>query len=202
MKRLFVACASLVLCLVSSPRGVAGNLVQNGDFETGDLSHWTVIGDPQFTGADATMISPHSGKWDAELFTFPSTPQQVVHLQQVLNRPTTPLTLTFWLKNDPGVNTSGVPSEFDVEWDSKVVFHLLDSETDTNYHMYTVILPLEMVEGGILQFDAIQNPSEWHLDDVSAVQGATVPEPSALVLSLLGGLGAPVLGWSLRREKV
>ena len=105
--------------------------------------------------------------------------------------------MTFWLKNDPGVNTSGVPSEFDVEWDQIIVFHLLETDTDTNYHMYTVNLPFEKTEGGILQFDAIQNPSEWHLDDVIAVQGTAVPEPSALLLGLSGALGVSVLGLSL-----
>ena len=84
MNKLFIACALLILSVVSCPRAVAGNLVLNGDFETGDLSHWDVLGDPNFTGADATTISPHSGKWDAELFTFPSNPQQVVHLPQGL----------------------------------------------------------------------------------------------------------------------
>jgi len=141
---------------------------------------------------------PHSGLWDAELFTFPSTPQQFVGLQQVLNQPTGPLTLTFWLKNDGG-NTNGVHSEVDVEWNDSVVFHLLDSDTDTSYHMYTVALPFDRTEGGILQFNAIQNPTEWHLDDVVAVNALAVPEPSTLLLSLLGGLGASVLGACLRR---
>ncbi len=199
MNKLFIACAAPLLYIAFTPQVVAGNLIQNGGFETGDLSHWSVIGDPRFTGADATTISPHSGQWDAELYTFPSTPQQFVGLQQVLNRPTTPLTLTFWLKNDPG-DTNGVHSEFNVEWDQKVVFQLLDTDTDTSYHMYTVNLPLDQVEGGILQFNAIQNPSEWHLDDVSAVQAAAVPEPSGLFLGLSGGLCAAALGMLRRRE--
>ena len=182
MKKLVCMCAALILSILSCPDECAGNLVLNGDFETGDLSHWTVLGDPNFTGADVTTIFPHSGKFDAELFTFPSTPQQSVGLRQVLNRPTTPLLLTFWLKNDPG-NTNGVPSEFDVRWDQSVVFHLFDRDTDFSYHMYSVILPLDAVEGGILQFDAIQNPTEWHLDDINAVQAEAVPEPSALLLS-------------------
>lgn len=197
MNKRAIACAVLILSIGLCSDGFAGNLVLNGGFETGDLSHWSIIGNPQYAGADVTTISPHSGMYDAELYTFPSSPQQFVGLQQVLNRPTTPLTLTFWLKNDPGANTSGVPSEFDVLWNDSVVFHLLESQTDTNYHMYTVNLPLEQVEGGILQFNAIQNPSEWHLDDISTAAAAAVPEPSALFLAFAGALCASVMRRSL-----
>src|SRR5262249_39602079 len=112
-----------------------------GGFETGDLSHWNVLGG-QFTGADATTISPHNGKWSAELFTFHSSPQQVVGLRQVLIQPTGPLTLTFWLKNDPEEIT-GTPSEFNVEWDQSRVFHLLATDTCTKYHIYTFVLKFE-----------------------------------------------------------
>jgi hypothetical protein len=199
MNKVFTACVALVLCIAPCSRAVAANLILNGGFETGDLSHWDVLGNPEFTGADATTVFPHSGNWSAELFTFPSSPQQFVGLRQVLNQPTGPLTLTFWLKNDPGVNTSGVPSEFDVEWDQSRVFHLLETDTDTSYHMYTVVLPFERVEGGILQFDAIQNPSEWHLDDVVAVPGVAVPEPSSLVLARLAAVGG--LGVCARRRR-
>jgi hypothetical protein len=195
-----IACMALVLSVVSCSRAVAGNLVLNGGFETGDLSHWDVLGNPQFAGADATTIFPHSGQWDAELFTFPSSPQQFVGLRQVLNQPTGPLTLTFWLKNDPGVVTSGGPSEFDVEWDQSRVFHLLATNTDTSYHMYTVILPFEKVEGGILQFDAIQNPSEWHLDDVVAVPEVAIPEPTSMVLAGTAAI-AGLVAWVRRRHK-
>jgi hypothetical protein len=193
---------TLALCIASCSGAVAANLVLNGGFETGDLSHWDVLGNPQFTGADATTIFPHSGDWSAELFTFPSTPQQFVGLRQVLNRPTGPLTLTFWLKNDPGANTSGVPSEFNVEWDQSRVFHLLETDTDTNYHMYTVVLPFESVEGGILEFDAIQNPSEWHLDDVVAVPEVAIPEPSSLVLVIIAAVAGHGGAWARRRRNV
>ena len=198
MKKMQSGFAAVVMCWVLSPSPANGNLVQNGDFETGDLSHWTVIGTPTTAWADVTTIFPHGGSYDAELYTFTGNPQPVVGLQQVLNRPTTALTLTFWLKNDGG-ETGGVTSVFDVEWDNQLVFHLTNQDTDLSYHMYTVTLPLEQGEGGILQFNAIQNPTEWHLDDVIAVQAAAVPEPSSLVLTLSCCVGVLFLGKSFRR---
>ena len=185
MNKLLSRCAAVVLCIVSYPCFAGGNLVLNGDFETGDLSHWTVIGTPTTAWADVTTVFPHGGKYDAELYTFSGNPQPVVGLQQVLNRPTTPLTLTFWLKNDGG-ESNGEISVFDVLWDNARVFHLTSLDTDLSYHMYTVTLPLEPVEGGILQFDAIQNPTEWHLDDITAVPAVAVPEPSSTTLTLFG----------------
>jgi hypothetical protein len=170
------------------PCPAVANLIQNGDFETGDLGHWTVIGTPTTAWADVTTISPHSGMYDAELYTFSGNPQPVVGLQQVLNRPTTALTLTFWLKNDGG-ETGGETSVFDVLWDNVRVFHLTNQDTDLNYHMYTVTLPLDQSEAGILQFNAIQNPTEWHLDDINAVTARSTPEPSTLVLALSCSLG-------------
>src|SRR4030095_9985739 len=78
----------------TGPAGVCG-VVQNGGFETGDLTGWTNSGDTSFTGVDSS--NPHSGTF--ALYSGPTSSDGF--LDQVL--PTvsgTAYDVSFWLAND------------------------------------------------------------------------------------------------------
>ena len=130
---------------------VAGNLVQNCGFETGDFTGWSQGGDLSFSSVTTV---PHSGAFGAHMGPtgFNGT------LTQGLSTTGT-CTLSFW------VNNSGQASRFSVEWNAKTVF-IQDYVPDYPYEQFT----LSGLPGGSgtswLTFTFYNPPSYVNLDDV------------------------------------
>lgn len=159
---------------------IAGNLVTNCGFETGDFIGWSQAGNSGFTSVETTGFN-HSGSSGARLGPVGSDGM----LQQIL--PTGPgtVSLDFWLEN-----IDGSPNDFSVKWNGVTVFGQLVNASPFGY---TEEGPINLVALGsdTLTFTFRNDPSFWGLDDISVVQTSAIPEPSSvlLLITVLGGIG-------------
>jgi hypothetical protein len=100
--------------LVLGTSASAQQLVQNGGFETGDYTGWTLSGE----SADAFISEPpfvHSGNYAAQL----GPPDSFAYISQ--NLATTngkPYVLSIWLSNPSGET----PNEFQISWNGTVIY--------------------------------------------------------------------------------
>ena len=109
----------LFTLLVSQP------LVQNGGFETGDFTGWTLNGDTVIDGEPINAVAtrdgsvhPHSGSYLAEL----GEPNVLAYLSQTA--PTLAgqsYLLSLWL-NSPTISGGNLPNEFSVSWNGNTLF--------------------------------------------------------------------------------
>jgi subtilase family serine protease len=144
--------------------------VQNGGFETGDFTSWTLTNDPyaqvtdNISGPGFTTISPHSGKYFAQLgaqslLGFLSRTLQTMAGQSYL--------LSLWL-NSPANSGSGptTPNEFSVSWNGHTLF---DQTNMPHTSGWTNLQFIVTATGGnsVLQFGERDDPWYLGLDDVS-----------------------------------
>ncbi len=153
-----------------------GNLVQNGDFETGDFSSWqhappARYGLDMVRGVFAPLKGSPEGKgiWSAYLEA-----KDPASLTQIINIPKASCTLTFWLAQ-PRINAVAPdPSDyFRANLDGTTV---LDFKGDWGYQLAqpSQWQPESYAFDGqgqqqILTFSFVNNVDIWWLDDVSIV---------------------------------
>lgn len=169
---------------------LCGNLVQNGGFETGDFTAWTLAGDLAFVGVcDVSScpgnFAPYQGQFSAY---FGPVGDTATITQNIPTTALTMYTLTFFLANPVG----GTPNYFEVDFGvgaTAVVFNLTNSVAFgwTQYSLvYTASGPSTPLE-----FTFRNDPAYWFLDDVEITPtlqpgpGST-PEPGTLALLATG----------------
>jgi len=95
--------------------------VQNGGFETGNFSFWTLTGTDPYSFVDdgsATTLAPHSGSFLAALGA--PGPSLAYLSQTVSTSPGQAYLLSLWLFNS-SIN-GGIPNEFSVTWNGNLLF--------------------------------------------------------------------------------
>jgi hypothetical protein len=182
--------------------GFPGNLVANGDFETGSYSpQWTLVpggpfdqvcksGDP--IGA-ATCIA-HGGQY---AMSFGLAGGQDSLSQSIPTVPGQTYRIRFFLANDNPADQN--TTTFAVLWGGTTVFSL-PSPQPTFAYRQIVVDAIATTSSTQLTFVAQHDPSQWFLDDVSAVlQAPEVPIPTLpewgipLLALLLGGIAVAYL---------
>jgi len=180
---------ALAALLAAAPAAHA-DLIQNGGFETGDFTDWTLNNDANsysfVYGSDpGTTYVPHSGNYEALLGAYGADgtlSQTVTDASGVL------LQLTYWLASD-----GNSPNDFSAYWNGKLIQgSALTNIANSGYVEYT--FDVYSTGSDTLTFDERDDYGFLSLDDVSLVY---IPEPGTI--ALLGfGIGALVF---LRRRK-
>ena len=194
----------LLLFLVTICCAMAGNIVTNGGFETGDLTGWTtnrnaldpwIIGPPGYSSQGGPS-SAHSGLYfvteGCDVLGGPCVGAGATEdylYQDLTTVPGGIYTLSFYY--DQGRECGGGTCELEVLFGGVSVLDLKLSSgrnTDPGYSFYSVTGLTATSTTTRLQFDGNQDYSFDALDDVSVSQ---IPEPTSLIL---GGIGLLTLG--------
>jgi len=188
---------------------VGPQLVQNGGFETGDFTGWTLTGsgNPGYNLVGTTTSLPvtngygrhqtitydgpyyiHSGSYAA----FLGEPDGLAYLSQTLNTvPGQTYMLSFWLA-DPGIWTSSyppTPNEFLVAWNGNTIFDQANLGTISFTNMQFIVSATGA--NATLEFGAYNVPDYFGLDDVSVT-----PIPPPVFQSAASASGSITLTWS------
>ena len=145
--------------------------VQNGGFETGDWTDWTLSNDIYGSVVTAVSgISPHSGSYFAALGAGGSLGSLSQTLQTVPNQP---YLLSLWL-NSPNVRGGNTPNEFSVAWNGNTLFDEINIPNTSGWTNLQFIVTATSVSS-VLQFGERDDPWYLGLDDVNLT-----PIPAAM----------------------
>lgn len=149
---------------------IGQSVVQNGGFETGDFTDWTLNGDgapDNFVdnGSTVTAITPHSGTYFAAL----GEPSSLAYLSQSL--PTfagQSYLLSLWL-NNPLKGSLSNPNEFSISWNGTTLYDKVNiAKTGWTNFQFVVTATSSST---VLQFGARDDNYYLGLDDVAVTPG-------------------------------
>jgi subtilase family serine protease len=157
---------------------IGQSVLQNGGFETGDFTSWTLDGNgPDYNLVDngsVTAVTPHSGTYFAAL----GEPYTIAYLSQILSTvPGQNYLLSFWLNNDVGGNILN-PEKFSANWNTNAgTTNTLFSLTNPASFSWTNLQFIVVATGTstTLQFGSQNSPDWFALDDVNVWP---IPNPS------------------------
>jgi hypothetical protein len=166
---------------------VGQSLVQNGGFETGDFTDWTVIGrgSPYNLVDDGSTsgILPHSGTYFAAL----GQPGSLAYLSETL--PTLAgqsYLLSLWMDSPDGET----PNEFSVSWNGNTLTDLVNMPQLGWTNLQFIVTATG--PSTVLQFGARDDPTYLGLDDVNVWP---IPNPSFRSVAKSGG-NAVLFSWN------
>lgn len=140
--------------------------VQNGGFETGDFTGWTVVNDDGFTYVDdgSQQIPPHSGSCLAVLGQ--SSSDGLCTLSQTLaTSPGQAYLLSLWL-DSTSIN-GGIPNQFSISWNGNTLFDQANIGPTGWTNLQFIVSATN--SSTVLQFGESNDAWYFGLDDVSVL---------------------------------
>ncbi|MCX5893581.1 MAG: hypothetical protein NTW80_11540, partial [Deltaproteobacteria bacterium] len=168
----------------------AANLVVNGDFETNDLTGWTLVPASEGSLFNIVQYYGHSGDYAAGFGASAAYDDTIT--QDIPTVDKQQYTFDFWLRH---LEIAEVANDFHVFWNGTELLSLVNHESfDYTHYVYTVTAT---GSSSTIRFAGFENDdtSFYLVDDVSVSQ---VPLPGAVVL--LGSGLLPLLGWRRMRK--
>jgi hypothetical protein len=165
---------------------LVGQLVQNGGFETGDFTDWTLIEDASESLVSTNAIAVHSGTYGVEL----GEAGDLAYLSQTI--PTIPgssYVISLWLDSPDGLMTN----EFLISWGGDTLFDHTNLPAFGWTNLQFTVLATQT--NTVLEIGSRDDQSYLGLDDVSVTAGPPVLDgvtPS--VGSALGGTTLTIAG--------
>ena len=155
----------------------AANLVQNGGFETGDLSQWTEVGNTGY-GVVGCGSAPEG---DCQAYFGPVGSAGGIS-QALATTPGGQYAISFVFNSD-----GGTPGSFEVDFGGQTLLSLANPSAAGN-QTFTFDATATSADT-VLQFQFQDDTGFMSLD---AVQVSSVPEPTSLVLMGVGLLGLAI----------
>jgi hypothetical protein len=189
---------AVVLFAVRASAIPIGNIVKNGNFETGGLPPWKTSGNTGGSSAfSASAVNNGAFGVDGDAHTgsfaaFAHPRGSLGYLSQSLQTTQgTVYELSFWLSASSSqafsaAAAAGQPLTFQIFWNGSLIFQQTTAFSSTYSH-YDFVLPVATSSRTNLKFGFRNNSGEFHLDDV-IVGVASVPEAFSTLW-----LGIPVL---------
>lgn len=163
----------------------AANLVINSDFETGDLSGWTLSGAHSapsdngiYYGVDST--DAHGGKYGAYFGPLGG----IMQLDQTLiTSPGATYTISFWLAQSPAAPAPYINS-FTASFGGTTLYSQVNV-TNSGFTQYN-FLSTASSTSSTLEFGFRNDTGFFSLDDISVTaSGTNAPEPATTLLVML-----------------
>ncbi len=176
-------CSALILAGLAALPGhaSAGNLVQNGGFESGDLGHWTEVGNTGY-GVVGCGGAPEG---DCQAFFGPIGSTGGIS-QSLATSPGAIYAISFIFNSD-----GGTPGAFEVDFGGQTLVSLANPPAAGNQSF--AFDATATTANTVLQ---LQFQDDTGFMSVDAVQVASVPEPAGFVL-----MSAGLLGLAARRRR-
>jgi Bacterial Ig domain/Protein of unknown function (DUF642) len=171
------------------PPPPAGQLVTNGSFETHDFGGWTLGGNSGAStyGAQISIdTDAESGAYAAGLGSIGS---DGTLSQTIATTAGTTYTLSFWLQNE-GSGTN----DFKAIWNGQALVSLTNA-AQSGYTQYTYTVTATG-SSSTLEFSALNDASQWDLDNISLTANGTTSSISGTSGSGTTGGGTTVTGIS------
>ena len=163
--------ASGAFAVVPFTLSVGQPVLQNGGFETGDFTGWTLNADATVNQVTGTSGLVHSGSYGAELGQSSANPLGYLY-QTLTTIPGQSYVVSLWLDN-PNNSVGATPNQFFVQWNGTTIYNVVNLP-------YTAWTNLQFLvtansSSSVLQFGFYDAPYYLGLDDIS-VTPVTPPQ--------------------------